>query len=186
MALCKTAVTPLLTHWSYCSFALNHRYCVVSNSWGDISYIKTNPKKSSRIAKYLTGPAASPFLMSNIFEMLALTPLTLCAKLVMVFLWQHWLPLCAGRNTENSWAEISLFKLGITLCNDTHYTRQWKNKENYIPKITVIIIRLIFIMEIPIAGRTIFILRRRPVVYYSPISNPLWHITQFTELPSSL
>ena len=24
MAKCKTAVTPLLTHWSYCSFALNH------------------------------------------------------------------------------------------------------------------------------------------------------------------
>ena len=26
MALCKTAVTPLLTHWSYYSLALNHRY----------------------------------------------------------------------------------------------------------------------------------------------------------------
>ena len=26
MASCKTAVTPLLTYWSYCSLALNHRY----------------------------------------------------------------------------------------------------------------------------------------------------------------
>ena len=25
MAWCKTAVTPLLTHWSYCSLALSHR-----------------------------------------------------------------------------------------------------------------------------------------------------------------
>ena len=30
MALCKTAVTPLLTHWSYCSLALSHRYGVPS------------------------------------------------------------------------------------------------------------------------------------------------------------
>ena len=26
MAQCKTAVTPLLTHWSYCSLALSHRF----------------------------------------------------------------------------------------------------------------------------------------------------------------
>ena len=26
MAQCNTAVTPLLTHWSYCSLALRHRY----------------------------------------------------------------------------------------------------------------------------------------------------------------
>ena len=26
MAKCKTAVTPLLMHWSYCSLALSHRY----------------------------------------------------------------------------------------------------------------------------------------------------------------
>ena len=26
MAWCKTAVTPLLTHWSYCSLARSHRY----------------------------------------------------------------------------------------------------------------------------------------------------------------
>ena len=26
MAQCKTVVTPLLTHWSYCSLALSHRY----------------------------------------------------------------------------------------------------------------------------------------------------------------
>ena len=26
MAKCKTAVTPLLTHWCYCSLALSHRY----------------------------------------------------------------------------------------------------------------------------------------------------------------
>ena len=26
MAQCKTAVTPLLTHWSYCSLTLSHRY----------------------------------------------------------------------------------------------------------------------------------------------------------------
>ena len=30
MASCKTAVTPLLTHWSYCSLALSHRYKHIS------------------------------------------------------------------------------------------------------------------------------------------------------------
>ena len=29
MALCKTAATPLLTHWSYCSLALSHRYDLI-------------------------------------------------------------------------------------------------------------------------------------------------------------
>ena len=43
MAQCKTAVTPLLTHWSYCSLALSHRrtvvklknecFCVVIKLW---------------------------------------------------------------------------------------------------------------------------------------------------------
>ena len=28
IALCKTAVTTLLTHWSYCSPALSHRYLI--------------------------------------------------------------------------------------------------------------------------------------------------------------
>ena len=28
MVWCKTAVTPLLTHWSYCSLALSHRNCL--------------------------------------------------------------------------------------------------------------------------------------------------------------
>ena len=28
MAWCKTAVTPLLTHWSYCSLAPSHRYII--------------------------------------------------------------------------------------------------------------------------------------------------------------
>ena len=40
---CKTAVTPLLTHWSYCSLALSHRFCAMMHcsytragihSWG--------------------------------------------------------------------------------------------------------------------------------------------------------
>ena len=36
MAKCKTAVTPLLTHWSYCSLALSHRYHVeeMTRPWG--------------------------------------------------------------------------------------------------------------------------------------------------------
>ena len=29
----KTAVTPLLTHWSYCSLELSHSYVCYSNSW---------------------------------------------------------------------------------------------------------------------------------------------------------
>ena len=39
MALCKTAISPLLTHWRYCSLALSHRYKPSSdppqftNSW---------------------------------------------------------------------------------------------------------------------------------------------------------
>ena len=32
MTQCKTAVTPLLTHWSYCSLALSHRYSHVPRS----------------------------------------------------------------------------------------------------------------------------------------------------------
>ena len=32
MAQCKTAVTPLLTHWSYCSLALSHR-CNITNKY---------------------------------------------------------------------------------------------------------------------------------------------------------
>ena len=33
MAQCKTAVTPLLTHWSYYSLALSHRFDVISWYW---------------------------------------------------------------------------------------------------------------------------------------------------------
>ena len=32
MAYCKTTVTPLLTHWSYCSLTLSHRYVSVASS----------------------------------------------------------------------------------------------------------------------------------------------------------
>ena len=38
MAKCNTAVTPLLTHWSYCSLALSHRH--------DIAYSTTETKQS--------------------------------------------------------------------------------------------------------------------------------------------
>ena len=38
VALCKTVVTPVLMHWSYCSLALSHRYHVYlwihSGRWG--------------------------------------------------------------------------------------------------------------------------------------------------------
>ena len=40
MAQCKTAVTPLLMHWSYCSLALSHHYddlvywCIYTQPWG--------------------------------------------------------------------------------------------------------------------------------------------------------
>ena len=42
MAQCKTAVTPLLTHWSYCSLALSHPYMqqailFETPQWGSIS-----------------------------------------------------------------------------------------------------------------------------------------------------
>ena len=33
MAKCKTAVTPLLTHWSYCSLVLSHRYHEITNGF---------------------------------------------------------------------------------------------------------------------------------------------------------
>ena len=29
MAYCKTAVTPLLMHWSHCSLALNHQFEII-------------------------------------------------------------------------------------------------------------------------------------------------------------
>ena len=33
MAYCKTAATPLLMQWCYCSFALSHRYEGTKNRW---------------------------------------------------------------------------------------------------------------------------------------------------------
>ena len=35
MASCKTAVTPLLTHWSYCNLALSHRHdiWILKSGW---------------------------------------------------------------------------------------------------------------------------------------------------------
>ena len=38
MAKCKTAVTPLLTHWSYCSLALSHRDIVI---WNHVVYVQS-------------------------------------------------------------------------------------------------------------------------------------------------
>ena len=43
MAWCKTVVSPLLTHWRYCSLALNHRYDVIGgkrniNWWMSIEW----------------------------------------------------------------------------------------------------------------------------------------------------
>ena len=38
MVSCKTAVTPLLTHWSYCSFALSHRYALLDLSMNFLSH----------------------------------------------------------------------------------------------------------------------------------------------------
>ena len=49
MALCKTAVTPLLTHWSYCSLALSHQYVsvpVASQSGRKYKYISMFPQNS--------------------------------------------------------------------------------------------------------------------------------------------
>ena len=44
MAQCKTAVSPLLTYWRYCSLALSHRYVIdnegVSNTEIEIRMIK--------------------------------------------------------------------------------------------------------------------------------------------------
>ena len=41
MTLCKTAVTPLLTHWSYCSFALSHQYDVMTYKYDTVASIMT-------------------------------------------------------------------------------------------------------------------------------------------------
>ena len=40
MALCKTAVTPLLMHWSYCSLALSHRFHIQTVS--NVKFIESN------------------------------------------------------------------------------------------------------------------------------------------------
>ena len=43
IALCKTAVSPLLTHWRYCSLALSHGYGAVWRRWCILgSYIAIN------------------------------------------------------------------------------------------------------------------------------------------------
>ena len=44
MAWCKTAVTPLLTHWSYCSLALNYRYV-------EVVYFLTTQDKNNEISR---------------------------------------------------------------------------------------------------------------------------------------
>ena len=54
MAQCKTALTPLQTHWSYCSLAPNHRYtrftlclwCVMVCQWSILSIEGILPKGS--------------------------------------------------------------------------------------------------------------------------------------------
>ena len=46
MAQCKTAVTPLLMHWNYCSLALNHWFLFQWVRWrhvGDFSVSYTQP-----------------------------------------------------------------------------------------------------------------------------------------------
>ena len=46
MAQCKAAVTPLLTHWSYCSLALSHWYGPVGNSTGKMRWWQKQPFNS--------------------------------------------------------------------------------------------------------------------------------------------
>ena len=47
IAYCKTAVTPLLTHWSYCSLALSHRDDILASSlWCKNTWIV--PARSAR------------------------------------------------------------------------------------------------------------------------------------------
>ena len=51
MAYCKTATTPLLTHWSYCSLALSHRYGVLpvqDSLCGSIRHDKFTPNPRTR------------------------------------------------------------------------------------------------------------------------------------------
>ena len=38
LCACKTAVTPLLMHWSYCSLALSHQCYVISSYWNMVIY----------------------------------------------------------------------------------------------------------------------------------------------------
>ena len=42
MAYCKTTVTPLLTHWSYCSLALSHRHIPVAWCWNPQKWIPSH------------------------------------------------------------------------------------------------------------------------------------------------
>ena len=51
--LVKTAVTPLLTHWSYCSLVLSHRYVFVQALFGETKSFSIEPKHSC------SGPNAS-------------------------------------------------------------------------------------------------------------------------------
>ena len=46
MAQYKAAVTPLLTHWSYCSLALSHWYGPVGNSTGKMRWWQKQPFNS--------------------------------------------------------------------------------------------------------------------------------------------
>ena len=46
-AQCKTGVTPLPTHWGYCSFALNHWYA------GFLKVIRDNPRNIQNVIRLL-------------------------------------------------------------------------------------------------------------------------------------
>ena len=50
--LVQASVTPLLTHWSYNSFALSHRYCIYDCTWtGVFQRVPTNPLRCISILK---------------------------------------------------------------------------------------------------------------------------------------
>ena len=74
MVQCKTTVTPLLTQWSYCRLALNHRYLLISFG---VSFIVTgaihyNGVIMGTIASQITNTSSrlfsQPFIQTQITE----------------------------------------------------------------------------------------------------------------------
>ena len=66
MALCKTAVTPLLTHWSYYSLALSHRYMLAQQNYVIMNILSLSVRQDNCHSNYIWFQQPHRYLLSEI------------------------------------------------------------------------------------------------------------------------